>query len=207
MRELERRVVLSVLDRKWREHLYEMDYLREGIGLRGYAQRDPLVEYQREGFDMFMAIMDGIKEESVGFLFNLDVQLVDDEEPEEEEVEEPLQRELRSLEQPGADTGAGTNGHRPHITAKGLDQGRAPQHLSYSAPDENESSLSVPAAFGGQGEPEGQRPGRPGTTVTNADDEFAGVGRNALCPCGSGKKYKRCHGAPGGPTGLTARIQ
>ena len=79
MRELERRVVLSVLDRKWREHLYEMDYLREGIGLRGYAQRDPLVEYQREGFDMFMAIMDGIKEESVGFLFNLEVQLVDDE--------------------------------------------------------------------------------------------------------------------------------
>src|SRR4029079_8207775 len=100
MRELERRVVLSVLDRKWREHLYEMDYLREGIGLRGYAQRDPLVEYQREGFDMFMAIMDGIKEESVGFLFNLDVQLVDDAEEPVEEVEEPLQRELRSLDQP-----------------------------------------------------------------------------------------------------------
>jgi preprotein translocase subunit SecA len=207
MRELERRVVLSVLDRKWREHLYEMDYLREGIGLRGYAQRDPLVEYQREGFDMFTAIMDGIKEESVGFLFNLDVQLVDDEEPVEEEVEEPLRRELRSLEQPDAGSPVGTNGHRPHITAKGLDQGRTPQHLSYSAPDENESSLAVPAAFGGQGEPDGQPPARPGTTVTNADDEFAEVGRNALCPCGSGKKYKRCHGAPGGPTGLTARIQ
>src|SRR5580704_12384588 len=66
MRELERRVVLSVLDRKWREHLYEMDYLREGIGLRGYGQRDPLVEYQREGYDMFGAMMEGIKEESVG---------------------------------------------------------------------------------------------------------------------------------------------
>src|SRR3982750_4963075 len=99
MRELERRVVLSVLDRKWREHLYEMDYLREGIGLRGYAQRDPLVEYQREGYDMFMAIMDGIKEESVGFLFNLDVQLVDEDDEPVEEVEEPLQRELRSFEQ------------------------------------------------------------------------------------------------------------
>src|ERR1700726_1697009 len=69
MRELERRVVLSVLDRKWREHLYEMDYLREGIGLRAWAQRDPLVEYQREGFDMFTAMMEGIKEESVGNLF------------------------------------------------------------------------------------------------------------------------------------------
>ena len=71
MREIERRVVLSVLDRKWREHLYEMDYLREGIGLRAMAQRDPLVEYQREGFDMFNSMMDGIKEESVGNLFNL----------------------------------------------------------------------------------------------------------------------------------------
>jgi preprotein translocase subunit SecA len=185
-----------------------MDYLREGIGLRGYAQRDPLVEYQREGYDMFMAIMDGIKEESVGFLFNLDVQLVDEEEA-VEEVEEPLRRELRSLEQPGvpADAGNGHHDHRPQITAKGLDQNRTPQHLSYSAPREDDSALAVPAAFGGDAQPEQSRPQpRPGTTVTNADDEFAGVGRNALCPCGSGKKYKRCHGAPGGPTGLTARI-
>ncbi len=75
-RELERRVVLSVLDRKWREHLYEMDYLKEGIGLRAMAQRDPLVEYQREGFDMFAAMLDSLKEESVGFLYNLQVQVV-----------------------------------------------------------------------------------------------------------------------------------
>ncbi len=74
-RELERRVLLSVLDRKWREHLYEMDYLQEGIGLRAMAQRDPLVEYQKEGFDMFRAMMDAIQEESVGFLFNLEVQI------------------------------------------------------------------------------------------------------------------------------------
>jgi preprotein translocase subunit SecA len=197
MRELERRVVLSVLDRKWREHLYEMYYLREGIWLRAYSQRDPLVEYQREGFDMFSAVMDGIKEESVGFLFNLDVQLIDDDEEEEEVeyVEEPMQRELpASQEQPG-------NGHRPQIAAKGLEQAARPQNLTYSAPSEDGSSLGVPAAFGGDG---AQRPA--GHTVTNADDEFADVGRNALCPCGSGKKYKRCHGAPGGPTGLTARI-
>lgn len=74
MRELERRVLLSVLDRKWREHLYEMDYLKEGIGLRAMAQRDPLVEYQREGYDMFSAMLEGLKEESVGFLFNLQVE-------------------------------------------------------------------------------------------------------------------------------------
>ena len=75
MRELERRVLLTVLDRKWREHLYEMDYLREGIGLRAMAQRDPLVEYQREGGDMFNAMMEAFMEEVVGFVFHLEVQV------------------------------------------------------------------------------------------------------------------------------------
>ena len=75
MRQLERNVVLSVLDRKWRDHLYEMDYLKEGIGLRAMAQRDPLVEYQREGYDMFQQMMGAIKEESIGFLFNLEVEV------------------------------------------------------------------------------------------------------------------------------------
>jgi preprotein translocase subunit SecA len=75
MRELERRVVLSVIDRKWREHLYEMDYLKEGIGLRAMAQRDPLVEYQREGFAMYQQMMGSIREEVIGFLFNLEVQV------------------------------------------------------------------------------------------------------------------------------------
>ena len=74
MRQLERNVLLNVLDRKWREHLYEMDYLKEGIGLRAMAQRDPLVEYQREGYDMFMGMLEGLKEESVGFLFNVQVE-------------------------------------------------------------------------------------------------------------------------------------
>ncbi len=111
MRELERRVVLSVLDRKWREHLYEMDYLREGIGLRAYSQRDPLVEYQREGFDLFNAMMEGIAEESVGFLFNLDVQVEVEEDDDEDEA---LQ-----------------------LTAKGLGVKSKPQALSYSAPSED----------------------------------------------------------------------
>ncbi|BBY87764.1 Preprotein translocase subunit SecA [Mycolicibacterium tokaiense] len=74
MRQLERNILLSVLDRKWREHLYEMDYLREGIGLRAMAQRDPVVEYQREGYDMFRGMLDALKEESVGFLFNVQVE-------------------------------------------------------------------------------------------------------------------------------------
>ena len=74
-RELERRVVLQVLDRRWRDHLYEMDYLKDGIGLRAMAQRDPLIEYQREGFTMFQAMMGQIKEESVGYLYNLEVEV------------------------------------------------------------------------------------------------------------------------------------
>jgi preprotein translocase subunit SecA len=181
MRELERQVILSVLDRKWREHLYEMDYLREGIYLRAYSQRDPLVEYQREGYDMFAAMMDGIKAEVVGYLFNLEVQVDEEEAPEEaEEVVEPMRQPV-----PSADGRA--EQQTPHIRAKGLQRPQAPQKLTYAGPTET-----------GEVEQRGQ-------TVTNADDEYAGIGRNALCPCGSGKKFKKCHGAPGGPTGLTAR--
>ena len=181
MRELERQVILSVLDRKWREHLYEMDYLREGIYLRAYSQRDPLVEYQREGYDMFAAMMDGIKAEVVGYLFNLEVQVdEEDEAAEAEEVVEPMRQPLPAADaQPGPQT--------PHIRAKGLQRPKAPEKLTYAGPTET-----------GDVEQRGQ-------TVTNADDEYAGIGRNALCPCGSGKKFKKCHGAPGGPTGLTAR--
>ncbi|MFC5178568.1 preprotein translocase subunit SecA [Nocardioides taihuensis] len=183
LRELERQVVLSVLDRKWREHLYEMDYLREGIYLRAYSQRDPLVEYQREGFDMFAAMMNVIKAESVGFLFNLEVQ-VDEEEPEVEEVVEPMRQPVPAADAPET---AAAREASPLIKAKGLSRPQTPQQLSYSAPTED-GAVEVR-----------------GATASNADDEFAGVGRNAECPCGSGKKFKKCHGAPGGPTGLTAR--
>jgi preprotein translocase subunit SecA len=181
MRELERRVLLSVLDRKWREHLYEMDYLREGIGLRAYSQRDPLVEYQREGFDMFNTMMDGIKEESVAFLFNLEVQV--EEEPDEQEVAEA--EELAHLFDTGGQAPAL---QAPAIHAKGLEPRQPPADLTYTAPTET-------------GDTEVRHEG----SVT-VDDEFATVGRNDLCPCGSGKKYKKCHGAPGGPTGQTARV-
>ncbi len=109
-RELERRVILSVLDRKWREHLYEMDYLQEGIGLRAMAQRDPLVEYQREGYLLFQAMTEAIKEESVGYLFNLEVQ----------------------VQQPEA---AAEQADAPQVlVAKGLVQPERPARLQYSAP-------------------------------------------------------------------------
>ncbi|WP_446665407.1 preprotein translocase subunit SecA [Flexivirga sp. B27] len=96
-REVERRVVLTVLDRKWREHLYEMDYLKEGIHLRQYAQRDPLVEYQREGFQLFGAMNDAIKEESVQHLFHVEV------DPEEIAQSLPAPKEKMTFSAPGED--------------------------------------------------------------------------------------------------------
>ena len=133
MRELERKVLLSVLDRKWREHLYEMDYLQEGIGLRAMAQRDPLVEYQREGYELFSAMMEAIKEEIAGFLFNIEITV---------------------------------ESSNNEVSGVGLEAKPVPTTgLQYTASDES------------------------GVKRTGE------VSRNAPCPCGSGKKYKRCHGA------------
>jgi len=97
MRDLERRVILSVLDRKWRDHLYEMDYLKEGIGLRSMAQRDPLVEYQREGHTMFMEMMAGIREETVSTMFRVEIKKAP-------ELEQPKPGEL-TLSAPTEDGG------------------------------------------------------------------------------------------------------
>ncbi len=118
LRELERRVVLSVIGRKWQEHLYEMDYLKEGIGLRAMAQRDPLVEYQREGFILFQAMMESIREESIGYLFNLDV-----------EVSAPAATGL-----PGVTDGRGVV-QAPVISAPGLDAPAKPATLNFTAPN------------------------------------------------------------------------
>ncbi|MFE3447318.1 preprotein translocase subunit SecA [Nonomuraea sp. NPDC059194] len=156
-RELERRVILSVLDRKWREHLYEMDYLQEGIGLRAMAQRDPLIEYQREGFEMFSAMLDGIKEESVGYLFNLEVEV----------QENPIVEESAEI----AET--------RNIIARGLRGPQRPTELEYTAPGET-------------GEVEHTKV----RTTAAERAAYGNVERNAPCPCGSGKKYKRCHGDP-----------
>jgi preprotein translocase subunit SecA len=138
MRELERRVVLSVLDRKWREHLYEMDYLQEGIGLRAMAQRDPLVEYQREGFDMFTAMMDGIKEESVGYLFNLEVQV-------EQQVEEvPVAAAAADIQDAPPSLVK-----QPEIRAKGLETPKRVDRLHFSAPSVDGEGGVVEGDFAG----------------------------------------------------------
>ncbi|MDP9846429.1 preprotein translocase subunit SecA [Streptosporangium lutulentum] len=170
MRELERRVILSVLDRKWREHLYEMDYLQEGIGLRAMAQRDPLIEYQREGFDMFSQMLEGIKEESVGYLFNLEVEVQSNPIVEEHDHDHDHDHDH-------ANEDASIREARS-IIARGLRGPERPSELQYTAPGES-------------GEVEHTR------VSTKAErDAYGNVERNAPCPCGSGKKYKRCHGDP-----------
>ncbi|MCG5431605.1 preprotein translocase subunit SecA [Mycobacterium sp. MYCO198283] len=133
MRQLERNVLLNVLDRKWREHLYEMDYLKEGIGLRAMAQRDPLVEYQREGYDMFVGMLEGLKEESVGFLFNVQVEAA----PAPAVTPQATPAGLAGL---GADNGdAGRQGLR----AKGIDDDSgdpSSRALTYTGPAEDGSA-------------------------------------------------------------------
>jgi preprotein translocase subunit SecA len=196
MRELERRVLLTVLDRRWREHLYEMDYLQEGISLRGYGQRDPLVEYQREAFDMFTAMMDGIKEESVGFLFYADID--GDEAPQDETVsvvpvdgdESIAAAGLPHVEGQGPPSGAPLSAEAQeragvaNVLGEAFGRPRPASNLQYTAPTvDGEGGVAKSSAPSG---------GSGGT--------FANASRNAPCPCGSGKKYKRCHGAPGATT-------
>jgi preprotein translocase subunit SecA len=143
MRQLERNVLLNVIDRKWREHLYEMDYLKEGIGLRAMAQRDPLVEYQREGYDMFMAMLEGMKEESVGFLFNVTVERVPAPQVAPMETPEGL-AELGTAaggeaEDGAAEAPAAVAEEAPStLRAKGIDS-EAPA-LTYSGPSEDGSA-------------------------------------------------------------------
>jgi preprotein translocase subunit SecA len=281
MREVERRVVLSVLDRKWREHLYEMDYLREGIGLRGYGQRDPLIEYQREGYDMFSAMMDGIKEESVGNLFNLQVQIQENPIVEESAPDGaapgasgapgvsggpaapavdapagasrpgrrgvpaqggvPAQAGASAQAAPSAsgpmpvqgEVPAAGGGSRRGTHARGgaaTEEGTAQKRDGRTSGGQSGAGQSGARRSGGSGAharpasapaapapaapiPAGLAPRRPqrlqysapsvdgGAHVETSqgpgpDDDFARVGRNDPCPCGSGRKYKRCHGDP-----------
>src|SRR6201999_2250989 len=165
MRQLERNILLNVIDRKWREHLYEMDYLKEGIGLRAMAQRDPLVEYQREGFDMFTGMLDGLKEESVGFLFNVAVEAIPAQqvgpvaEP-EGLTEFATAAAAGAQQQPsGAPAPAAAREPAPALRAKGIDN-EAPQ-LTYSGPAED-GSAQVQGNGGGSaaGGARGPRPER-----------------------------------------------
>jgi preprotein translocase subunit SecA len=171
MRYLERSILLQVIDSRWREHLYDMDYLREGIHLRGFAQIDPLVAYKNEGFAMFEELMHSIWEEFSKLVFNAQIEL------------DPSQV------QEGAFVGNGGGGR--------------PTALDYSGgtPDAQPSALQEVAAgvsvTEGTARPNGGGNGAPAPEVieTVVKDEREEIGRNDPCWCGSGKKFKKCHGA------------
>ena len=164
LRQIERRVVLSVLDRKWREHLYEMDYLKDGIGLRGMGQRDPLVEYQREGYQMYNSMIEAIKEESIQLLFHIDINQIASTEDisSDDELDEDVAQASSEID--AEDQAAGIVGPAPLSHAEG----------------------DVPLSMRPKNE-EWKTPWSDGRT-------FPGTNKNDECPCGSGRKYKLCHG-------------
>jgi preprotein translocase subunit SecA len=179
MREVERQVMLRIVDQKWREHLEEMDYLREGINLRAMGQKDPLTEWQREGFAMFEQMMKGVATDFVKYAMQVQVNVV---RPEGEAAAEtvPDGTDLAAASAPLADD-------EPAVTG-----------LSYTAPDDPSSSsgLAAAAAMGPvDGEEQAPVPEAAPTNTPLKKTEFEKTPRNAPCPCGSGKKFKLCHGA------------
>ncbi len=155
IRDLERYVLLNVVDQHWREHLYNMDYLREGIHLRGLAQKDPLSEYRIEGGEIFDEMMDSVKSEFVRYMFHMEV-----EEAPEVESHQPEQVNYSYADDP----------------MQGF--------------DETSEELAVAEFEPNGGDPVAEEP----LVEQRRTDEWDRVGRNDPCPCGSGEKYKKCHG-------------
>jgi preprotein translocase subunit SecA len=167
LRRVERDIMLQIVDAQWKDHLYSLDHLKEGIGLRGYGQRDPLVEYKKESFALFQAMKDRVEEEIVRYLWRLTPVTGED----------------------AAGTAAPIRPTQPR---------RPPQQMTLSSPQ----STPPPSPFGAirGGNAAGQAPPRPARTggddvVKQIKRDEPKVGRNDPCPCGSGKKYKKCHGA------------
>jgi preprotein translocase subunit SecA len=158
MREIERQVMLRIIDQRWREHLEEMDYLQEGINLRALGQKDPLTEWQREGFEMFGALMKGIAQDFVKYVMRVQVVRND---PQAQRVQT-----VQNVQTSDANTQAATRGA---------------------------ARASRAVAPGAQSDTGGDAPTKQGTVVNSASD-WSKTPRNAPCPCGSGKKYKQCHG-------------
>jgi preprotein translocase subunit SecA len=170
LRRVERDIMLQIVDTQWKDHLYSLDHLKEGIGLRGYGQKDPLVEYKKESFALFSAMKDRIEEEMVRYLWRLTPVISDE-----------------GAEQPAP-----------------VRQARRPPPLTLSGPSTSPAASPFGAIGGSRGpasavaEPPGSpRPARTGgdDTIRQVKREEPKVGRNDPCPCGSGKKYKKCHGA------------
>jgi preprotein translocase subunit SecA len=170
MRQLERAILLQIIDNRWREHLYEMDYLREGIHLRGFAQIDPLVAYKNEGFSMFEALMHSIWEEFARLIFHVEV-----------EVAPQAQEEFAPARQPA----------QIELSGGGPDQPSALGQAAVATAAGAGAEVAAEETIDGQG----GNGGRIQEQETVVKDEKEKIGRNDPCWCGSGKKYKKCHGA------------
>jgi preprotein translocase subunit SecA len=171
MRYLERQILLQIIDNRWKEHLYEMDYMREGIHLRGFAQIDPLVAYKNEGFTMFRDLMNSIWEEFARIIFHVEVNIEPaDFEPEPEASAQELSYAGGGADQPSA-----------------LDEAAQAAMAQGAAPAAGAAAVGAATAGGN-----GATSENPETVVKSDRDK---IGRNDPCWCGSGKKYKKCHGA------------
>ena len=177
MRALERYILLQIIDDRWREHLHDMDYLREGIHLRGFAQIDPLVAYKNEGFDMFTGLINSIWEEFARYIFRVEV-----------EIEGPN----------GGGGGGGAPG--PWQPAPNSSSTGRLQYQGGTAEDQPSALAAaaagaVPAGVAGAAEMAAEEFAGPAQVETRRVDEREQIGRNDPCWCGSGKKFKKCHGA------------
>ena len=160
VRHIEKAVMLQQLDSHWREHLAAMDYLRQGIHLRSYAQKNPKQEYKREAFELFTSMLDRVKHDTVSLLSRMQLRTQEDIDAEEEERQRRLARAMR---------------------------------FQHAAPEQLTSPPAEQLAQGPVAQPE-----QPPAQVSQFVRETKKVGRNEPCPCGSGKKYKHCHGALAG---------
>jgi preprotein translocase subunit SecA len=177
MRHVEKEIMLRKLDQHWREHLAAMDYLRQGIHLRGYAQKDYRFEFKREAFEMFAAMLERIKYETVSLVATIEVRTQEEIEREEEERHRRLMHALQAQHAEAASA----------LTATGGAAEPAPSALP---PPPERRAAGAPGPFPA-GPPLPPPPEASGTFVRSERK----VGRNEPCPCGSGKKYKHCHGA------------
>ena len=176
----QRMLMLQIVDSQWKDHLYSLDHLKEGIGLRGYGQRDPLVEYKKESFAMFQALMDRIDEEILRWSFLYQPVAAPEAGPESDEAVIAAQRRARQAAAP-----APAPVREPELAFAGVKT--VPRNLSYNDPAATQS------AFAQKAQP---REASGGTDdVQTVRREGPKVGRNDPCPCGSGKKYKKCHGS------------
>ena len=198
LRQLERRVVLAVLDRKWREHLYEMDYLKDGIGLRGMGQRDPLVEYQREGYQMYNSMIEAIKEESVQLLFHVDVQQVSRSEEAGIESDDAVVDEAEeAVGAASSEVDKAEDAGEAETAEESAEKVVIAQSAKESAAGEATAPITGPAPIShAEGKvPANKRPKNEELKTPWSDGRtFPGTSKNAQCPCGSGRKYKMCHG-------------